>query len=82
MHAYHLTTAPPAAPRAAACCCCCCCCHISQPGTVLTQRALWCGCRQNLDDCLDKLQEIIDKAVEAVTPKEIDPEVAARVKRK
>jgi hypothetical protein len=40
------------------------------------------SCSQNLDDCLDKLQEIIDKAVEAVTPKEVDPAVAARVKRK
>lgn len=73
--------------------CCASCCRIlallltqhmsiRRCHSVLTQRALWSACRQNLDDCLDKLQEIIDKAVEAVTPKEVDPEVAARVKRK
>jgi hypothetical protein len=35
-----------------------------------------------MDDALAKLQEIIDRAVEAVTPKEADPETIARVKRK
>lgn len=41
-----------------------------------------CTCRQNMDDALQKLQEIIDAAVEAVTPKEADPETIARVKKK
>ena len=44
--------------------------------------AAWHGCSQNLDDALDKLQSMIAKAVEAVTPKEIDPEVVKRVQRK
>lgn len=35
---------------------------------------------QNLDDALAKLQEIIDRAVEYVTPKEADPETIKRVK--
>jgi hypothetical protein len=35
-----------------------------------------------MDDALAKLQEIIDRAVEAVTPKEADPETVARVKKK
>lgn len=35
---------------------------------------------QNLDDCLSKLQAMVDAAVEAVTPKEIDPETVKRVK--
>ncbi|EFJ48434.1 hypothetical protein VOLCADRAFT_104814 [Volvox carteri f. nagariensis] len=35
---------------------------------------------QNLDDALAKLQEIIDRAVEHVTPKEADPETIKRVK--
>lgn len=35
---------------------------------------------QNLDDCLSKLQAMIDAAVEAVTPKEVDPETVKRVK--
>lgn len=35
---------------------------------------------QNLDDCMSKLQAMIDAAVEAVTPKEIDPETVKRVK--
>jgi peptidyl-tRNA hydrolase ICT1 len=40
-------------------------------------------CRsQNLDDALGKLQEMIQRAVEAVTPKEVDPEVVKRVQRK
>ena len=38
-------------------------------------------CRQNVADALSKLQEIIDSAVEAVTPKEIDPAVRARVQK-
>lgn len=37
-------------------------------------------CSQNLDDCMAKLQAMIDAAVEAVTPKEIDPETIKRVK--
>jgi peptidyl-tRNA hydrolase ICT1 len=41
---------------------------------------LSCACRQNLDDALEKLQEIIDRAVEFVTPKEADPETIKRVK--
>lgn len=35
---------------------------------------------QNLDDCISKLQAMIDAAVEAVTPKEIDPETVKKVK--
>lgn len=35
---------------------------------------------QNLDDCLSKLQAMLDAGVEAVTPKEIDPETVKRVK--
>ncbi|KAG2436456.1 hypothetical protein HXX76_006759 [Chlamydomonas incerta] len=35
---------------------------------------------QNLDDALAKLQEIIDRAVEYVTPKEADPDTIKRVK--
>jgi peptidyl-tRNA hydrolase ICT1 len=35
-----------------------------------------------MDDALSKLQEIIDKAVEAITPKEADPETIKRVKKK
>lgn len=35
---------------------------------------------QNLDDCLSKLQAMVDAAVEAVTPKEVDPETIKRVK--
>ncbi|GIL90888.1 hypothetical protein Vretimale_17146 [Volvox reticuliferus] len=35
---------------------------------------------QNLDDALAKLQEIIDRAVVEVTPKEADPETIKRVK--
>lgn len=35
-----------------------------------------------MDDALAKLQEMIDKAVEAVTPKEADPETIARIKKK
>ncbi|GIL57725.1 hypothetical protein Vafri_12878 [Volvox africanus] len=35
---------------------------------------------QNLDDALAKLQEIIDRAVDYVTPKEADPETIKRVK--
>ncbi|KAG2483672.1 hypothetical protein HYH03_017475 [Edaphochlamys debaryana] len=35
---------------------------------------------QNLDDALAKMQEIIDRAVEYVTPKEADPETIKRVK--
>ncbi|GBG00160.1 hypothetical protein Rsub_12979 [Raphidocelis subcapitata] len=35
----------------------------------------------NMDDALSKLQEIIDRAVEAVTPKEADAETIARVKK-
>lgn len=38
------------------------------------------ACSQNLDDCMAKLQAMIDAAVEAVTPKEIDPETVKRVK--
>jgi peptidyl-tRNA hydrolase ICT1 len=38
--------------------------------------------RQNIDDALAKLQEIVDAAVLAVTPKEIDPETIKRVKDK
>eukprot|EP00775_Hariotina_reticulata_P004243 gene4243-4493_t len=34
---------------------------------------------QNLDDCLAKLQAMLDAGVEAVTPKEVDPEVVKRV---
>jgi hypothetical protein len=37
-------------------------------------------CSQNLDDCLGKLQAMLDAGVEAVTPKEIDPETIKRVK--
>lgn len=36
---------------------------------------------QNLDEALAKLQAIIDRAVEEVTPKEIDPATIARVKK-
>lgn len=36
---------------------------------------------QNLDDAMQKLQEMLDRAVEAVTPKEVDPEAQKRVKR-
>jgi hypothetical protein len=39
------------------------------------------GCRMNVSDALAKLQEIIDSAVDAVTPKEVDPEVRARVQK-
>ncbi|GLI67871.1 hypothetical protein VaNZ11_012159, partial [Volvox africanus] len=35
---------------------------------------------QNLDDALAKLQEIIERAVDYVTPKEADPETIKRVK--
>ncbi|GFR42141.1 hypothetical protein Agub_g2988 [Astrephomene gubernaculifera] len=35
---------------------------------------------QNFDDALSKLQDILDRAVEAVTPKEVDPETIKRVK--
>ncbi|KAI8470086.1 MAG: hypothetical protein J3K34DRAFT_469426 [Monoraphidium minutum] len=35
----------------------------------------------NMDDALAKLQEMIDKAIEAVTPKEADPETIARIKK-
>ena len=35
-----------------------------------------------MDDALAKLQEIIDKAVEAVTPKEADPETIKRIQKK
>ncbi|KAF6263187.1 hypothetical protein COO60DRAFT_1698948 [Scenedesmus sp. NREL 46B-D3] len=35
---------------------------------------------QNLDDCLSKLQAMLDAGVEAVTPKEVDPETIKRVK--
>ncbi len=35
-----------------------------------------------MDDALEKLQEMIDRAVEAATPKEADPETVARVKAK
>lgn len=35
---------------------------------------------QNLDDCLAKLQAMLDAGVEAVTPKEVDPETIKRVK--
>lgn len=35
--------------------------------------------RANLDDALEKLQAMLDAAVEAVTPKESDPEAAKRV---
>lgn len=36
----------------------------------------------NMDDALSKLQEIIESAVEAVTPKEADPETIARIKKR
>ena len=36
--------------------------------------------RQNLDDALAKVQDIINRAVEYVTPKETDPETIKRVK--
>ena len=36
----------------------------------------------NLDDALAKLQEMIDRAVEAVTPKEADPATVKRVQAK
>jgi peptidyl-tRNA hydrolase ICT1 len=39
-------------------------------------------CSQNIDDALDKLQAVLDAAVEAVTPKEADPETIKRVKAK
>lgn len=43
--------------------------------------AVWCVlCSQNLDDCLVKLQGMIEGAVEAVTPKEVNPETTKRVK--
>jgi len=35
---------------------------------------------QNIDDALEKLQVMIDAAVFAVTPKEIDPETIKKVK--
>eukprot|EP00882_Tetradesmus_deserticola_P007190 GHRQ01007571.1.p1 GENE.GHRQ01007571.1~~GHRQ01007571.1.p1 ORF type:complete len:213 (+),score=54.21 GHRQ01007571.1:306-944(+) len=35
---------------------------------------------KNLDDCLGKLQAMLDAGVEAVTPKEVDPETIKRVK--
>ncbi|KAF8072522.1 MRPL58 [Scenedesmus sp. PABB004] len=35
---------------------------------------------QNLDDCLGKLQAMLDAGVDAVTPKEVDPETIKRVK--
>ncbi|PNH07689.1 hypothetical protein TSOC_005825 [Tetrabaena socialis] len=38
------------------------------------------GGGQNFDDALAKVQEIIDRAVEYVTPKEADPETIKRVK--
>ena len=36
---------------------------------------------QNVEDALEKLQEMLDAAAVAVTPKEIDPEAAKRVKK-
>jgi len=38
--------------------------------------------RQNLDDAFAKLQAMIDKAVEAITPKEVNPETVKKVKQK
>jgi hypothetical protein len=50
-------------------------------GKVVTDSAAMAAvCSQNLDDCLSKLQAIVDAAVEAVAPKEIDPETVKRVK--
>lgn len=55
----------------------------AQPPAALFPPCFACplNCSANMDDALAKLQEIIDKAVEAVTPKEADPETVARVKK-
>lgn len=37
--------------------------------------------RKNIDEALSKLQVIIDAAVEAITPKEVDPETKKRVEK-
>lgn len=45
----------------------------------------WLACcvhSQNIDDAMAKLQQVLDDAVIAVTPKEIDPETIKRVKAK
>jgi hypothetical protein len=39
-------------------------------------------CRQNIDDALAKLQEMIDAAVECCTPKEADPETIKKIAKR
>jgi hypothetical protein len=50
------------------------------PRSWLRRCAHTCACSQNLDDALAKVQDMIDRAVEYVTPKEADPETIKRVK--
>jgi hypothetical protein len=57
------------------------CCCVLAVLALTPVRLLPCLLRsQNLDDCLGKLQAMLDAGVEAVTPKEIDPETIKRVK--
>jgi hypothetical protein len=39
-------------------------------------------CRQNMDDALNKIQVMIDEAVETLTPKIADAETIERVKKR
>jgi hypothetical protein len=60
-----------------------CCCTGRKRCVMFSRMHASCAAaalRQNLDDALAKLQEIIDRAVEYVTPKEADPETIKRVK--
>ena len=50
--------------------------HLHLPPSHLCMAA----CSQNLDDALAKVQDMLDRAVEYVTPKEADPETIKRVK--
>jgi hypothetical protein len=56
----------------------CACCDASSVDALPLLSLLLCS--QNLDDCLSKLQAMLDAGVEAVTPKEVDPETVKRVK--
>jgi hypothetical protein len=55
-------------------------CH-TKPVTNPATACLAC-CRQNIDDALAKLQEMIDAAVEFCTPKEADPETIKKIEKR